>query len=193
MAVQAARIRPPAVAGHFYQKDPVQLRSEVQDLLARSSPSPTITPKALIAPHAGYVYSGKIAATAFAMLRHCAQTTTRVVLIGPAHYVRVRGIAAPTVQAFATPLGRVPVDAKGLLGIADLPFLTYADEPHAPEHALEVELPFLQTALSEFEVLPLVVGDASPSDGSSTSRACSGAGATDDAVRRTLRAKPERY
>ena len=94
----------------------------------------------------------------------CAQTTTRVVLIGPAHYVPVRGIAAPTVEAFATPLGRVPVDAKGLRGIADLPFLTYADAPHAPEHALEVELPFLQTALAVFEVLPLVVGDANPPD-----------------------------
>ena len=76
----------------------------------------------------------------------------------------VRGIAAPTVEAFATPLGRVPVDAKGLRGIADLPFLTYADAPHAPEHALEVELPFLQTALAVFEVLPLVVGDANPPD-----------------------------
>ena len=164
MAAQAARIRPPAVAGHFYPRDPAQLRSEVQDLLGRSSPGPTITPKALIAPHAGYVYSGKIAAAAFATLRHCAQTTTRVVLIGPAHYVRVRGIAAPTVQAFATPLGRVPVDAKGLRGIADLPFLSYADAPHAPEHALEVELPFLQTAIAAFEMLPLIVGDASPSD-----------------------------
>ena len=131
-----------AVAGQFYPRDPAQLRSEVQDWVVRSSPGQTITPKALIAPHAGYVYSGKIAAAAFATLRHCAQTTTRVVLIGPAHYVRVRGIAVPTVQAFATPLGRVPLDAEGLRGIGDLPFLAYADEPHAPEHALEVELPF---------------------------------------------------
>ena len=164
MAAQGAKTRPPAVAGHFYLRDPAELRSEVQDLLARSAPGPTITPKALIAPHAGYVYSGKIAAAAFATLRHSARTTTRVVLIGPAHYLRVRGIAAPTVQAFATPLGRVPVDAEGLRGIADLLFLTYADAPHAPEHALEVELPFLQTTLAAFEVSPLVVGDASPSD-----------------------------
>jgi hypothetical protein len=105
MAARDVMTRPPAVAGHFYPRDPAQLRNEVQDLLARSPPGPTITPKALIAPHAGYVYSGKIAAAAFAMLYPCAQTTTRVVLIGPAHYVRVRGIAAPTVQAFATPLG----------------------------------------------------------------------------------------
>jgi MEMO1 family protein len=164
MAGQGATTRPPAVAGRFYPRDPAQLRSEVQDFLATSAPGPTIRPKALIAPHAGYVYSGKIAAAAFATLRNCAQTTTRVVLIGPAHYVRVRGIAAPTVQAFATPLGRVPVDAEGLRGIADLPFLTYADAPHAPEHALEVELPFLQTALAVFEVLPLVIGDANVSD-----------------------------
>jgi hypothetical protein len=121
-------------------------------------------PKALIAPHAGYAYSGQVAAAAFATLRDSAQTITRVVLIGPAHYVHVRGIAVPTVDAFETPLGRVPVDVKALSTIADLRCVVRTDAPHVPEHALEVELPFLQTLLASFQVVPLVVGDAAPHD-----------------------------
>jgi AmmeMemoRadiSam system protein B len=121
-------------------------------------------PKALIAPHAGYAYSGGIAAAAFATLRDSAQTITRVVLIGPAHYVRVGGIAAPTVDAFETPLGRVLVDMEALSKIDDLQFVIRTDAPHAPEHALEVELPFLQTILPSFRVVPLIVGDTPPQD-----------------------------
>jgi AmmeMemoRadiSam system protein B len=92
------------------------------------------------------------------------RTSQRVVLIGPAHYVHLRGIAAPTVDAFETPLGRVPVDLEALSTIADLPFVVRSDAPHAPEHALEVELPFLQTLLPSFQLVPLVVGDATPHD-----------------------------
>ena len=101
-----------------------------------------------------------VAAAAFATLRDSAQTITRVVLIGPAHYLQVRGIAGPTVDDFETPLGRVPIDVEALRQIADLPFVIRADAPHAPEHALEVELPFLQTLLRSFQLVPLVVGDA---------------------------------
>lgn len=119
-------------------------------------------PKALIAPHAGHAYSGRVAAAAFATLRDHAAAVKRVVLIGPAHYVHVRGIAAPTVDAFESPLGRVPLDAEALSEIAD--FVIRADAPHTPEHALEVELPFLQTVLASFQVVPLVVGDAAPQD-----------------------------
>ena len=161
---QSMTTRPPAVAGLFYAGDPDRLRTQVLDLLADVAASPKVMPKALIAPHAGYVYSGHVAAAAFATLRDGAQTITRVVLIGPAHYVRVRGIAAPTVDAFDTPLGRVPVDVGALSKIADLQFVIRADAPHAPEHALEVELPFLQTVLPSFQVVPLVVGDAAPQD-----------------------------
>ena len=121
-------------------------------------------PKALIAPHAGYAYSGGVAAAAFATLRDRAQTIMRVVLIGPAHYVHVRGIAAPAADTFETPLGRVAVDLEALSAVADLQFVIRSDAPHAPEHALEVELPFLQTFLSSFQVVPLVVGDATPQD-----------------------------
>ena len=154
--------RPSAVAGLFYADDPDRLQTQVFDLLAGVAASPKFMPKALIAPHAGYAYSGPVAAAAFAMLRDSAQTIMRVVLIGPAHYIHVRGIAAPTADAFETPLGRVTVDLEALSAVADLQFVIRSDTPHAPEHALEVELPFLQTLLSSFQVVPLVVGDATP-------------------------------
>jgi AmmeMemoRadiSam system protein B len=139
--------RPSAVAGLFYADDPDRLRTQVFDLLADGAASAKFMPNALIAPHAGYAYSGRVAAAAFATLRDSAQTIMRVVLIGPAHYVHVRGIAAPTSDAFETPLGRVTVDREALSAVADLQFVIRSDAPHAPEHALEVELPFLRTLL----------------------------------------------
>lgn len=107
------------------------------DLLAEVAPPPKLTPKALIAPHAGYIYSGSVAAAAFATLRDSPQAIKRVVLMGPAHCVHVRGIAAPTVSSFETPLGRVPVDLEALSGLADLQFVKRADAPHTPEHCSE--------------------------------------------------------
>jgi AmmeMemoRadiSam system protein B len=157
-----AKIRPPAVAGLFYEAHPHRLRRTVSELLAGAAASVKASPKALIAPHAGYVYSGRVAAAAFATLRGRAQAVERVVLIGPAHYVPVHGIAVPTVDAFETPLGRVAVDRDAMSAIADLPFVTQADAPHAPEHALEVELPFLQALLGPFAVVPLLAGDVVP-------------------------------
>jgi MEMO1 family protein len=152
--------RKPAVAGSFYPAEPERLRREVVELLAEAGTAPKIAPKALIAPHAGYVYSGTPAAAAFATLRQSAQTVTRVVLIGPAHYLAIRGLALPSVDAFDTPLGRVAVDHDGLNAITGLPFVFRNDAAHAPEHALEVELPFLQFIVPSFRLLPLVVGDA---------------------------------
>jgi AmmeMemoRadiSam system protein B len=159
---QSMTTRPSAVAGVFYEDDPDRLRTQVLNLLADVAVSTKVMPKALIAPHAGYVYSGRVAAAAFATLRDSAQTITRVVLIGPAHYVHVRGITIPTVGAFETPLGRVAVDLPALSTLADLQSVIRADAPHAREQALEVELPFLQTLLASFRVVPLVVGDATP-------------------------------
>jgi AmmeMemoRadiSam system protein B len=156
-------VRPAAVAGSFYPRDPARLRAEIGEFLA-GAPAHSGTPKALIAPHAGYVYSGRVAAAAFAALRSRADTIERAVLIGPAHYVRLRGIAVPTAGAFETPLGRVPVDQEARAAIADLPFVSEADVPHAPEHALEVELPFLQRILPSFALVPLVVGKATPNE-----------------------------
>jgi len=160
-ASQRTKIRPAAVAGSFYAGHPQRLRTAVADLLAAAPASAGASPKALIAPHAGYIYSGGVAAAAFATLRGSA-AITRVVLIGPAHYVAVRGIAIPTADAFETPLGRVPIDRDALSVIADLPVVVEADAAHAPEHALEVELPFLQTLLGSFALVPLLVGDADP-------------------------------
>jgi AmmeMemoRadiSam system protein B len=152
--------RKPAVAGSFYPAQPDRLRRDVVELLADAETALKILPKALIVPHAGYIYSGRTAAAAFATLRGGAQTFTRIVLIGPAHYVAIRGIALPTLDAFETPLGRMAVDHDALNEITDLPFVSWNDAAHAPEHALEVELPFLQILLPSFLLLPLVVGDA---------------------------------
>src|SRR6516225_10240944 len=161
-ASQRTKIRPPAAAGLFYAGHRQRLQTTVSELLAEVASPANVLPKALIAPHAGYVYSGRVAAEAFATLRARAQSITRVVLIGPAHFVAVRGVAAPTVDGFETPLGCVPVDRDALSAIADLPFVIAADAPHAPEHSLEVELPFLQALLPNFTVVPLVIGDAVP-------------------------------
>jgi AmmeMemoRadiSam system protein B len=162
--MQSRKTRPSAVAGLFYPNDPVRLQTDVRDLFAAVAQPSKPPPKALIVPHAGYVYSGSVAAAAFATLRESAHAIKRVVLIGPAHYVHVPGIAVPTVGSFETPLGRVPVDLEALSTLADLEFVVTADGPHAPEHCLEVELPFLQTVLPSFQIVPLVVGDATPND-----------------------------
>jgi MEMO1 family protein len=144
---KATRTRQPAVAGLFYPRDPVRLQTEVTELLGEIAPPSNVIPKALVAPHAGYVYSGRVAGAAFAKLRANAQTITRVVLIGPAHYVHLSGIAAPRVDAFETPVGRVLVDTKICTQMGGFEFVTQTDAPHEPEHALEVELPFLQSVL----------------------------------------------
>ena len=119
--VHTGRIRPAAAAGSFYPADPARLDAEVARLLAQVSPSGGAAPKALIAPHAGYVYSGAVAASAFAQLCGRGEHIARVIVIGPAHYVPVRGIALATAEAFATPLGRVSVDRDALAVVADLP------------------------------------------------------------------------
>src|SRR3954454_25165374 len=151
--------RPPAVAGQFYPTDPDRLRAEVSKLLAAA---PRAAPSGR--PKASYRYSRQIAAAAFVTLEGSAQRIERVVLIGPAHYVPFRGIAVPTVDAFATPLGRVPLDCHAHVALAALPRVQAADAPHAPEHALEVELPFLQVLLPRFMAVPLLVGEARPEE-----------------------------
>jgi AmmeMemoRadiSam system protein B len=157
--------REPAVAGSFYPDDPAVLRAVVEDFLNAALDTPGEgAVKAIIAPHAGYIYSGEIAARAYAAVAARAQRIKRAVLLGPAHYVAFAGIAGPTATAFATPLGSLPVDRQALRAVADLPQFVLADEPHRPEHALEVQLPFLQTVLNTVEVVPLVVGRAWPAE-----------------------------
>lgn len=156
-------LRPPAVAGLFYPGSPDALAQEVQRLLAAARPA-EYSPKALIAPHAGYVYSGAIAASAYAVLRQAAPYIRRVVLLGPTHRVAVRGLSLPAAEAFATPLGNVALDRAAAQAIADLPQVSVSPEAHAQEHALEVQLPFLQTVLPDFKLLPLAVGMATPEE-----------------------------
>lgn len=158
------QIRPAAVAGAFYPAPPAVLAREVRTLLAQASAAEAdaAPPKALVVPHAGYVYSGPVAASAYARLQRWRDRIRRVVLLGPVHRVPVRGLALPGVQAFATPLGAVPVDADAVASLADLPQVVQSPAAHAWEHALEVQLPFLQAVLGEgFTLVPLAVGDAS--------------------------------
>lgn len=121
----------------------------------RSSP-----PKAVIAPHAGYVYSGAIAGSAFRAVAPFAATIERVVLLGPAHFVPIRGLALPGHPAFATPLGEVRIEPDGAQASIRLPQVRVIPEAHAREHSLEVELPFLQALLGEFALVPLAAGAA---------------------------------
>jgi AmmeMemoRadiSam system protein B/AmmeMemoRadiSam system protein A len=155
-------IRQPAVAGTFYTDDPSLLRNQVEDFLRDAKPAHH-TPKALIAPHAGYVYSGPVAGSAYAAVASLRDRVTRVVLLGPAHRVAVSGVAASSARAFASPLGEVPVDQDTVARLVnDLDFLFYMDEAHALEHSLEVHLPFLQIVLDDFVLLPFAVGGADP-------------------------------
>lgn len=153
-------IRPPAVAGLFYPAETQHLQHDVQQLLAHAKFQDT-KPKALIVPHAGYIYSGAIAATAYACLNPIATRIRRVVLLGPAHRVAVHGLALPNADVFATPLGPVQLDTELVKEINHLPQVTISDAAHAMEHSLEVQLPFLQCVLGEFTLLPLAVGMAS--------------------------------
>lgn len=148
-----------SVAGMFYPADPRQLAYELQELLAEARLQPLI-PKALIAPHAGYAYSGAVAANAYATLEGISASIRRVVLLGPTHRVAVRGLALPDVEAFETPLGRVILDTQAIRSIAHLPQIVINNEAHALEHSLEVQLPFLQRVLNDFTLLPLAVGMA---------------------------------
>jgi len=156
------QIREPAVAGLFYPDDPLLLQQQVDSLLAQAAPQGA-APKALIVPHAGYVYSGPVAASAYQQLAPLREQIQRVVLLGPAHRVAFSGLAASSARYFATPLGMVRIDQRAMDPILELPQVRVLDEAHREEHSLEVQLPFLQTVLnSDFGLIPLVVGDAEP-------------------------------
>ncbi len=153
--------RQPAVAGTFYPSNPIQLHQMLDHYLNEAETSAK-TPKAIIAPHAGYIYSGSVAATAYARLKKAHDLITRVVIIGPSHRVAFKGLAVSKAQAFITPLGSITVDQKAIEMISKLPFVDYLEEAHTHEHSLEVHLPFLQEMLDDFTIVPIVAGDASP-------------------------------
>jgi hypothetical protein len=155
------------VAGAFYPADPTELKTAVSGYLAaaaaqdRAEIAHPTAPKAIIAPHAGYVYSGPIAASVYAHIAQLRARVERVVLMGPSHRVPLRGLGASSADAFATPLGDVPVDREAIERVLHLPQVQVLDAAHAREHSLEVQLPFLQTVLDRFDLVPFAVGDAS--------------------------------
>ena len=156
-----ASVRNAAVAGMFYPGDARSLLCEVDELLGGVEPAPRLGfPKALVVPHAGYIYSGPVAARAYDELAPARGIVRRVVLLGPVHRVPVRGLAVPTASAFATPLGQVPIDQGALAAVRELAQVVPSDAAHLQEHALEVQLPFLQRQLGEFALAPFAVGDA---------------------------------
>lgn len=154
--------RPPAVAGMFYPASPAGLATTVDELLAARHPALAVQPKALIVPHAGYIYSGATAAMAYATLTPWRSSIRRVILLGPTHRVAVNGLALPSVASFTTPLGEVRLDGAAIANLAGLPQIVVSDRVHAEEHSLEVHLPFLQRGLDDFTLVPLAVGHAAP-------------------------------
>ncbi len=172
-------IRQPAVAGTFYPADQqqlhddvgqyikdalVSLRADLQTSSQSGSQTSNPVPKAIIVPHAGYIYSGPVAASAYARLLPARDHIHRVILLGPSHQVPFRGLATSQADSFATPLGNIKIDKEAMALIADLPQVHPLDEAHALEHSLEVHLPFLLEVLNNFQLLPLVVGEASPTE-----------------------------
>jgi len=163
-AAETPAVRLPAVAGQFYPENPEELRTMVAGFLAAAKTVSDTIPKAIIAPHAGYQYSGPIAGSAYACLARGRGALKRVVLLGPSHFVAFPGLAASSASVFQSPLGLIPVDEEALARARALPPVTTLDAAHQREHSLEVHLPFLQIALGEFKLVPLVVGDATANE-----------------------------
>jgi len=153
-------VKQPAVAGTFYPAEPETLHRQVRQFIDAAGHVTDTTPRALIAPHAGYIYSGPVAGSAYAALLN-ANSIQRVILLAPAHRVAFRGIAYSSATHFETPLGLIPVDREVLDNIARLPAVQLNDAAFRDEHSIEVQLPFLQEILSDFKIIPLLVGDAS--------------------------------
>ena len=160
-------MRPPAIAGRFYPAESAELAKLVDNLLVTAgwceSSAPGSFPKALIVPHAGYQYSGEVAASAYAQLSNARAKVSRVILLGPAHRVHFTGLAASSADYFASPLGRIPLDvATARQCVKRYPFVSFNNKAHQHEHSLETQLPFLQRCLGNFSLLPMVIGNADP-------------------------------
>jgi len=156
-------IRPAAFAGRLYPADPELLRTQTIELLTSAVPAEelTVLPKALVVPHAGYLYSGTVAANGYASLYGAHHTIKRVVLLGSAHRASIKGFVLPAWQGFSTPLGVVPVAAEATQLLRQFPDATIDNHPHAQEHSVEVQLPFLQTLFDDFSIIPLLINSES--------------------------------
>ncbi len=157
-------VRPTAVAGRFYPCDPLELRALLQEMLSAVVPVSAPSPKAIIVPHAGYPYSGPVAASAFTSWAADREQIRTVILVGPSHFVDFDGLALPGVEAFETPLGRVPLAAAPVAKLKQATRVKVFDAAHTPEHCLEVELPFLQCVLKDFSIVPLLAGSVTPEE-----------------------------
>ena len=158
-------VRQAAVAGLFYPVNAAELSRDIIHYLNQAGPiNPALHPKAIIVPHAGYIYSGTTAASAYASIRPIAKQIRRVVLLGPAHRVRLRGMAVMDIDYFQTPLGNIPQDSSAISQLLTLPQIQVMDSPHWQEHSLEVQLPFLQLILPEFTLVPIAMGDTTSSE-----------------------------
>lgn len=155
-------VKQPCVAGYFYPADPVELQQTVSKLLIQAKSYDLPVPKAIIAPHAGYIYSGPIAATIYKTLIPAKDLIKRVILLGPAHRVYLDGVATTNCDSFATPLGTIPIDLNAIHSISDISGVKVFEQAYNMEHCLEVQLPFLQTILSSFTLVPCIVGNAFP-------------------------------
>ena len=156
-------IRPPAIAGTFYPSNPEELRATVEYFLGKADKifgSAHNVPKAIIVPHAGYIYSGLTAAAAYNRLHLGRETIKRVIILGPFHRIGINGIALPSTETFQTPLGNIPLDKDAIASIKDLEYVKIFNETHTEDHSIEVHLPFLQKILADFKLLPLIVGVA---------------------------------
>jgi len=164
MSVRSPHIRQPAVAGSFYPQSEEPLVAMLNQLMTESLPTDDlpVCPKVLITPHAGYIYSGSIAASAYKLLTPYSKRIRRVVLLGPSHRVPLQGIAIPEDSYFKTPLGTIAIDLHAIDQIRELPGVKISPHAHEYEHCLEVQLPFLQYLLEEFDIVPLVVGQVPP-------------------------------
>lgn len=159
-----SNIRRPAVAGMFYPGGAAALQAMVDEFMAQTPQPAGAAPKAVIVPHAGLVYSGPIAATAYAQLAPAREQIRRIVLLGPSHRLPFQGLALSSAERFSTPLGEIPLDREAMALLDGLPQVQVLDRAHAQEHSLEVQLPFLQRVLGEFRLVPLVVGEASANE-----------------------------
>lgn len=155
-------VRSTAVADMFYPGNATKLREQVVSMLAEETPiAVPDAPKVLIVPHAGYVYSGSVAASAYRLLIPLREQITRVVLVGPAHRVYFRGMAIPAASGFNSPLGEIKLDASALTLVSTSADVVVSDQAHSQEHSLEVQLPFLQSVLEDFTLVPVLVGECS--------------------------------
>jgi AmmeMemoRadiSam system protein B len=166
MSAGSIAVRPPAVAGMFYPARAEAVRSLLRQCFAGSvAPDPdAAVPVAIVVPHAGHIYSGPIAASAYRRVEQAHDVIHRVLLLGPSHFVPFRGLALTSADRWETPIGLVPIDIDAVERLQRLPSVRVDDAPHAREHSLEVQLPFLQTVLDDFTLVPVAVGDATPEE-----------------------------